>query len=185
MRLGDARGRGHVAVAGTAGARTLWESTARGLMMPGVMGMAQSLELPELGPHGNWQLEDWGSQGSWAWGSRWNCEGLDPTGNRSLRIGDTRGCGHGCSRRNCEGLDRARTRTPRTRIEEDEEWGYGLTVPRSERSPMLDVCETLGFFHQVWPDAEARPRRSFRASSPFETPFEHAIEPAIATSSEG
>ena len=53
LRLGDARGRGHGAVAGVARARTLWESTARGLVMPGGIGMAQSLELRGLGPCGN------------------------------------------------------------------------------------------------------------------------------------
>ena len=90
--------------------------------------MGQSPGLRGLGPYGNWQLEDWGSQGSWAWGSRWNCEGSDRGG----------------------------TRTPRTRIEEDEEWGYGLTVPRSERSPTHDECETLGLLHQVWRNVGAR-----------------------------
>ena len=116
--------------------------------MPGVVGMAQSLELRGLGPGGNSQIEDWGCQGSWAWRSRWNCEGLDWGG----------------------------TRTPRTRIEEDEEWGYGLTVPRSERSPMLDECETLGGFHQVWREAAAPPRRSRRALGPTESSSEPPSE---------
>ena len=199
--------------------------------MPGVVAMAQSLELPGLGPYGKWELEDWGCQGLWVWRSRWNCEGSDPAGTASSRIGDARGCGHGAvagtasarsprespagglgmpgvvgmaqspelrgrgpygnwqledwgcqgswarsSRRNCEGLDRTRTRTPRTRIEEDEEWGYGLTVPRSERSPMLDVCETFGLAHQVWRAAGARPRRSRRARSPTESSSEPPSE---------
>ena len=63
--------------------------------MPGVVGMAQSLELSELGPYGNSKLEDWGCQGSWAWRSRWSCQGSDPKGIGSLRIGDTRSRGHG------------------------------------------------------------------------------------------
>ena len=45
LRLGDARGRGYGAVAETARARTLREQQARGLGMPGVVGMEQSLEL--------------------------------------------------------------------------------------------------------------------------------------------
>ena len=45
LRLGDARGRGHGAVAGTARARTQREWTTRGLWMPGVVGMAQTPEL--------------------------------------------------------------------------------------------------------------------------------------------
>ena len=125
--------------------------------MPGVVGMGQSLELWGLGPYGNLQLEDWRRQGSWAWCSRWSCWGSD----------------------------RRRTRTPRARIEEDEEWGYGLTVPRSERSTIREVCETLGRPHQVRPEAHARSRCSRRALLPIETPFEPAFEPPIATSSEG
>ena len=50
---------------------------------------------------------------------------------------------------------------------------------------MHGVSETLGFSHQVWLDADARPGRSRRARLPFETPFEPAFEPPIATSSEG
>ena len=88
---------GNCADAGSAGARTLREMGARGLVIPGVAGMGQSLELPELGPYGNRQLEVWGSQGSWAWGSRWNCKGLDPAGIASSRIGDPRVVGMGQS----------------------------------------------------------------------------------------
>ena len=136
--------------------------------MPGVVGMAQSLELPgvegmvqtpdlgALGPYGNLQFEDWRCQGLGAWRSR----------------------------RNFQGSDRRKTRTPRTRIEEDEEWGYGLTVPRSETLTTRGVCETLASPHQVRLKAGARPRCSPRRLSPFETAFEPAFEPPRATSSE-
>ena len=118
--------------------------------------MAQTLDLPGLGPYGNRQREDWERQGLRAW----------------------------CRRRICQGSDRRRTRTPRTRIEEDEEWGYGLTVPRSERSTIHGESETLGRPHQVRLEVHARARCSRRALLPFETPFEPAFEPPIATSSE-
>ena len=50
---------------------------------------------------------------------------------------------------------------------------------------MLGVCETFGLSHQVRPEAHARARCSRRARLPFETAFEAAFEPPIATSSEG
>ena len=42
--------------------------------------MAQSPDLPGLGPDGNLQPEDRGRQGSWAWCSRWICQSSDPVG---------------------------------------------------------------------------------------------------------
>jgi len=49
---------------------------------------------------------------------------------------------------------------------------------------MHDECEVLGLAHQVRPKVAARPRGSRRAHSPTETPFEHAIKPAIDAPSE-
>ena len=95
VRIGNARGRGHGAVAGSAGARTQREPATRGLVTPGVVGMALTPDLLGLGLHGKLQFADWGRQGSWAWHRRRICEGLDPMGIRSSRLGDARGCGHG------------------------------------------------------------------------------------------
>ena len=143
--------------------------------------MVQSLDLPELGPRGNRQLKDWERQGSWAWRSRWNLGGLGPYGKlaaRGLVMPGVVGMARSPELRRAR-IGR-RTRTRRTRIEEDEEWGYGLTVPRSEMPTIHGACETLGSPHQVWPEANAWARCSRRALLPIETPSEPLTEPPCA-----
>lgn len=128
-RPGQPKGSGPGAVAGAATAWILRELRRHGRRMPGAVGMAQSSELRGLGPSGNDQDVVGDSRGLWARGSRWNCRSLEGR----------------------------RTRTLRTRIGEDDDWGYGLTVTRSERSRMRRVCETMERPDQVRRVPKARP----------------------------
>ena len=78
------------------------------------------------------------------------------------------------------GLVPRKTPSPRTRIGEDEEWGWGLTVPRSEMLTIRSVGETLVDPNQVRPEPDARPRRSRRPLRQFATPSVPASEPPCA-----
>ena len=150
--VGEPQGSWAWAVAGTARAWIRGKRSRGGRRIPGVAGRGQALDLPELGTYGNEHGAVGKSQGAWAWSSR----------------------------RNCQGSDGRRSRPPRTRIGYDEEWGDGLTVPRSERSPMHRECETLGRPDQVQQATRTSLGCSRRAREPFEAPFEPPLEPPRA-----
>ena len=177
MRLGDARGCGHGAVAETARAWIHGERSRRGRGIPEVAGMGQTPDLRGLGPTGSHHDAVGESRGPWAGGQTLELPELGPTGNGHNEAGESQGLRAWSSRRTCEGSDGPRTRTPTPRLVQSSSWGYGLTVPRNERSPFRGVCETLRRPDQVRRDTRTPLRCSLRVRGPFEAPFEPSLEP--------